>query len=64
MDKNNTIFQEFRGYWQLSEEMIAKASRDDIAENARILPMLLNVDVTGATRIYPAALISRESDFD
>jgi len=39
MDKNNTIFQEFRGYWQLSEEMIAKASKDELAETARILAM-------------------------
>ena len=34
MDKNNTIFQEFRGYWQLSEEMIAKASKEELAETA------------------------------
>ena len=39
MDKNNTIFQEFRGYWQLSEEMIAKASKEELAETARILAM-------------------------
>lgn len=32
-------FQEFRAYWQLSEEMIADASKEDIAEVARILAM-------------------------
>ena len=39
MDKNNHIFLEFRGYWQLSEEMIAKASKKELAETARILAM-------------------------
>lgn len=39
MDKNDPVFQEFCGYWQLSEEMIAKASKDDLAETARILAM-------------------------
>jgi hypothetical protein len=39
MDKNNPVFQEFIGYWQLSEEMIAKASKEDLAETARILAM-------------------------
>lgn len=33
------MFQEFRAYWQLSEEMIAKATKDDIVEVARILAM-------------------------
>ena len=39
MDKNDTVFQEFLGYWRLSEEMIAKASKEDLAETARILAM-------------------------
>ena len=39
MDENDTIFQEFRGYWQLSEEMIAKATKEELAETARILAM-------------------------
>lgn len=39
MDKNDPVFMEFCGYWQLSEEMIAKASKDDLAEVARILAM-------------------------
>lgn len=39
MDRDDPIFQEFCGYWQLSEEMIAKASKDELAEVARILAM-------------------------
>ncbi len=39
MDKEDPVFQEFIGYWQLSEEMIAKASKEDLAETARILAM-------------------------
>ena len=39
MNKNDPVFQEFVGYWRLSEEMIAKASKDDLAETARILAM-------------------------
>lgn len=39
MDTTNTTFQEFRAYWQLSEEMIADATKEDIAEVARILGM-------------------------
>ena len=39
MDKNDPVFQEFLGYWRLSEEMIAKASKEDLAETARILAM-------------------------
>lgn len=39
MDKSNPTFQEFRAYWQVSEEMIADASKEDIAEAARILAM-------------------------
>ena len=39
MGKSNPIFQEFSGYWRLSEEMIAKASKDDLEETARILAM-------------------------
>ena len=36
---NKQTFQEFRAYWQLSEEMIANATKDDLAEAARILAM-------------------------
>lgn len=39
MDTSNPTFQEFRAYWQLSKEMIAEASKDDLAEAARILAM-------------------------
>ena len=39
MNKNDPVFQEFIGYWRLSEEMIAKASKDELAETARILAM-------------------------
>ena len=39
MDKTSTTFQEFRGYWQLAEEMIANATKEDLAEAARILAM-------------------------
>ena len=39
MEPSISIFNEFRAYWQLSEEMIAKASKDDLAEVARILAM-------------------------
>jgi hypothetical protein len=33
------MFDEFRAYWQLSEEMIAGATKEDLAEVARILAM-------------------------
>ncbi len=39
MDTTNETFQEFRAYWQLSEELIASASKEDLAEVARILAM-------------------------
>ncbi len=39
MDKTNPTFHEFRAYWQLSEELIANASKDDLAEVARILAL-------------------------
>ena len=39
MNKNDPMFQEFIGYWRLSEEMIAKASKEDLAETVRILAM-------------------------
>lgn len=39
MDSSSPAFQEFRAYWQLSEEMIADATKEDIAEVARILGM-------------------------
>jgi hypothetical protein len=32
-------FREFRAYWQLSEDLIADATKDDLAEVARILGM-------------------------
>ena len=39
MDRMNTEFQEFEGYWKLSEELIADASKEDVVEVARILAM-------------------------
>ena len=39
MDKNDPVVQEFIGYWRLSEEMVAKASKEELAETARILAM-------------------------
>lgn len=36
---SNPIFDEFRAYWQLSEEMIAAASKEALAEAARIVAM-------------------------
>jgi len=39
MDTSNPTFQEFSAYWQLSEEMIANSTKEDLAEAARILAM-------------------------
>ena len=39
MRADDPIFQEFQAYWQMSEEMIANATKDDLAEVARILAM-------------------------
>lgn len=39
MHPSNSMFDEFRAYWQLSEELIADASKEDLAEAARILAM-------------------------
>jgi hypothetical protein len=39
MDKTNPTFQEFRAYWQLSDELIAEATKEDLAETARILAL-------------------------
>lgn len=39
MDASNPTFQEFRAYWQLSEELIEGATKEDLAETARILAM-------------------------
>lgn len=33
------MFQEFKAYWKLSEEMISHATKDDLAEVACILGM-------------------------
>ncbi len=41
MDTSNPTFQEFQAYWQLSEDLVALATKDDIAEVARILAMQL-----------------------
>ena len=30
MDKSDPVFQEFIGYWRLSEEMVTKASREEV----------------------------------
>jgi hypothetical protein len=39
MDPNNPEFREFKAYWQLSEQLIANASKEDLAGAARILAM-------------------------
>jgi hypothetical protein len=39
MDAKNPAFLEFRAYWKLSEELIADATKEDLAEVARILAM-------------------------
>jgi hypothetical protein len=39
MNKDDPVFIEFKGYWRLSEEMIANATKEDVAEAARILAM-------------------------
>lgn len=39
MDTKNETFQEFRAYWQLSEEMKVGASKEDIAQVACILAL-------------------------
>lgn len=39
MNANDSVFNEFRAYWQMSEEMIADATKEDLAEAARILAM-------------------------
>lgn len=39
MDSTTKEFQEFKAYWHLSEELIADASKEDLAEAARILAM-------------------------
>ncbi|MDO8768467.1 MAG: hypothetical protein Q7K57_07165 [Burkholderiaceae bacterium] len=39
MDTSNPTFQEFSAYWKLSEELIADATKEDIAEAALILAM-------------------------
>lgn len=39
MDTSNPTFQEFSAYWKLSEELIADATKEDLAEVARILAM-------------------------
>jgi len=39
MNADNPLFREFQAYWKLSEEMIAGASKEDVAEVARILAM-------------------------
>jgi hypothetical protein len=36
---NTAEFKEFKAYWQLSEEMIADATKEDLAEVARILAL-------------------------
>ena len=38
-DEKDKEFVEFQAYWRLSEEMIGKASKDDLAEALRILSM-------------------------
>jgi hypothetical protein len=37
MDSSNPVFKEFSAYWAISEELITNATKDDLAEVARIL---------------------------
>ena len=39
MDTSSRPFQDFKAYWQLSEELIADTTKEDIAEVARILAL-------------------------
>jgi hypothetical protein len=39
MIDGNAIFNEFRPYWQLSEKILANATKEEIAEVARILAL-------------------------
>ena len=39
MKPSNPVFDEFRAYWQLSEELISGATKEDLGEVARILAM-------------------------
>lgn len=39
MDTSNPTFHEFRAYWKLSEDLIADATKEELAEVARILGM-------------------------
>lgn len=41
MDRKTPEFQALRRYWNLSEKLLANASKDDIAEAARILALQL-----------------------
>jgi hypothetical protein len=38
-DETSKTFVEFEAYWRLSEEMIAEATKEDLAEALRILAM-------------------------
>ena len=38
-EKENKAFLEFETYWRLSEDMLDKASKEDLAETVRILAM-------------------------
>ena len=37
MDTTTDVFREFKAYWELSEQMIGDATKDDLAETARVL---------------------------
>jgi hypothetical protein len=39
MDRDNPVFQEFGGYWKLSEKLVNEASKEDLAEVARIFAL-------------------------
>lgn len=38
-EEQKKLFLEFQAYWRLSEDMMAKASKEDLAEALRILSM-------------------------
>lgn len=39
MDTTTEVFREFKAYWELAEQMIGDATKDDLAETARVLAL-------------------------
>jgi hypothetical protein len=71
MDKNDPVVQEFIGYWRLSEEMVTKATKEDLAETARILAMQVahftrkygEQELPDFTKFLSASTVDSESVF-